>query len=120
PVWPRWRSAVTATLARSGWALALNALLLTVTFRVGQLVVVDLLGPEQGGYLAAGSRLAEAFTLIPEPLMLVLLPAFSAFELAARGAQRALGVRVVRWLGLLALTMIVGVSIAAPTVVVLL
>ncbi len=117
---PRWRHAVTARLARSGWALALNALLLTVTFRVGQLVVVDLLGAEQGGYLAAGSRLAEGFALIPEPLMLVLLPAFSAYDLAARGAQRALGVRVVRWLGLFALTVIVAASTAAPTLVALL
>src|SRR5207244_4257545 len=97
-------------LARSGWVLALNALLLTVTFRVGQLIVVDLLGAEQGGYLAAGSRLAEGFALVPEPLMLVLLPAFAAYDVAARGAQRALGVRVVRWLGVFALTIIVAAS----------
>ncbi len=120
PVMPRWQSAVTGMLARSGWALALNALLLTVTFRVGQLVVVDLLGAEQGGYLAAGSRLAEAFALVPEPLMLVLLPAFAAYDVAARGAQRALGVRVVRWLGIVALTVIVAASTAAPTLVALL
>ena len=113
PVRPRWRTAVTATLA-------LNALLLTVTFRVGQLIVVDLLGAEQGGYLAAGSRLAEGFALVPEPLMLVLLPAFAAYDVAARGAQRALGVRVVRWLGVFALTIIVAASTAAPTLVVLL
>jgi len=120
PVRPRWRTAVTATLARSGWALALNALLLTVTFRVGQLIVVDLLGAEQGGYLAAGSRLAEGFALVPEPLMLVLLPAFAAYDVAARGAQRALGVRVVRWRSVFALTIIVAASTAAPTLVVLL
>ncbi len=120
PVRPRWRRAVAATLARSGWALALNAILLAVTFRVGQLVVVDLLGAEQGGYLAAGSRLAEAFALLPEPLMLVLLPAFAAYDIAARDAQRALGVRVVRWLAVLALTLIVAVSTAAPAIVALL
>jgi len=117
---PRWRRDVAATLARSGWALALNALLLMVTFRVGQLVVVNLLGAEQAGYLAAGSRLAEAFTLLPEPLMLVLLPAFAAYDVAARGAQRALGVRVVRWLGLVALTVIVAASTGAPALVALL
>jgi O-antigen/teichoic acid export membrane protein len=120
PVRPRWHTVVTATLARSGWALALNALLLTVTFRVGQLIVVDLLGAEQGGYLAAGSRLAEGFALVPEPLMLVLLPAFAAYDVAARGAQRALGVRVVRWLGVFALAVIVAASTAAPTLVALL
>ncbi|MBI3767339.1 MAG: oligosaccharide flippase family protein [Deltaproteobacteria bacterium] len=114
---PRWRNAVTATLARSGWALALNAVLLTVTLRVGQLVVLSLAGAEQSGYLAAGSRLAEAFALLPEALMLVLLPTLSAYDVAARDAQRALSVRVIRWLGLLALTVIVAVSIAAPTLI---
>lgn len=120
PVRPRWRGAVTATLARSGWALALNGVLLTVTLRVGQLVVLRFAGAEQSGYLAAGSRLAEAFALVPEALMLVLLPALSAYDVAAREAQRALSVRVVRWLGLLALTVVVAVSIAAPTLVALL
>ena len=115
PLRPRWRSSVTAALARSGWALALNAVLLTVTLRVGQLVVLHAGGPVEVGYLAAGSRLAEAFALLPEALMLVLLPVLSSYDVAARDAQRALSVRVVRWLGLLALTVIVAVSIAAPT-----
>jgi O-antigen/teichoic acid export membrane protein len=111
---PRWRASVTAALARSGWALALNAVLLTVTLRVGQLIVLRAAGPVEVGYLAAGSRLAEAFALLPEALMLVLLPVLSSYDVAARDAQRALSVRVVRWLGLLALTVIVAVSIAAP------
>jgi O-antigen/teichoic acid export membrane protein len=114
PLRPRWRPSVTAALARSGWALALNAVLLTVTLRVGQLVVLHAGGPVEVGYLAAGSRLAEAFALLPEALMLVLLPVLSSYDVAARDAQRALSVRVVRWLGLLALTVIVAVSIAAP------
>jgi O-antigen/teichoic acid export membrane protein len=117
PVRPQWHTAVTATLARSGWALALNAVLLTITLRVGQLIVVGAAGAEQGGYLAAGSRLAEAFALLPESLMLVLLPVLSAYDVGARDAQRALSVRVVGWLGLLALTVIVAVSIAAPALI---
>lgn len=115
PLRPRWRPSVTAVLARSGWALALNAVLLTVTLRVGQLVVLHAAGPVEVGYLAAGSRLAEAFALLPEALMLVLLPVLSSYDATARDAQRALSVRVVRWLGVLALTVIVAVSIAAPT-----
>lgn len=114
---PRWRTRVTATLVRSGWALALNAVLLTVTLRVGQLVVVRFAGAVESGYLAAGSRLAEAFALLPEALMLVLLPVLSAYDVGTRDAQRALSVRVVRWLGVLALTVIVAISIAAPTLV---
>lgn len=117
PIRPRWRTTVAGTLARSGWALALNAVLLTVTLRVGQLVVLRFAGAVESGYLAAGSRLAEAFALLPEALMLVLLPVLSAYDVGARDAQRALSVRVVRWLGVLALTVIVAVSLAAPTLV---
>jgi O-antigen/teichoic acid export membrane protein len=117
PVRPRWHTTVAATLARSGWALALNAVLLSVTLRVGQLVVLRFAGAVESGYLAAGSRLAEAFALLPEALMLVLLPVLSAYDVGARDAQRALSVRVVRWLGVLALTVIVAVSLAAPVLV---
>ncbi len=114
---PRWRRPVAAALARSGWALALNGILLTITLRVGQLVVLRFTGAVESGYLAAGSRLAEAFALLPESLMLVLLPVLSAYDVGARAAQRELSVRVVRWLGVLALTVIVAVSLAAPVLV---
>lgn len=117
---PHWRGSVAATLARSGWALAANAVLLTITLRVGQLIVLRSAGAVQAGYLAAGSRLAEAFALLPEALMLVLLPVLSSYDVAARDAQRALSVTVVRWLGLLALLVIVSVSVAAPTLIVVL
>lgn len=111
---PRWSRSVAAALARSGWAIALNAVLLTVTLRVGQLIVLRATGAVEAGYLAAGSRLAEAFALLPEASMLVLLPVLSAFDASARDAQRALGARVVRWLGVLALAVVVAVSCAAP------
>lgn len=117
PARPRWRRDVAATLAGSGWALALNGVLLTITLRVGQLVVLRFAGAVESGYLAAGSRLAEAFALLPESLMLVLLPVLSAYDVGAREAQRALSVRVVRLLGVLALTVIVAVSLAAPALV---
>ncbi len=111
------RAAMAATLARSGWALAANAMLLTVTLRVGQVVVLRAVGAVESGYLAAGSRLAEAFALLPEALMLVVLPVLSAYDLGARAAQQELSVRIVRCLGVLALGVIVAASIAAPTLV---
>ena len=114
---PRWDGATAAALAGSGWALALNGVLLTITLRVGQLVVLRFAGAVESGYLAAGSRLAEAFALLPESLMLVLLPVLSAYDVDARDAQRGLSVRVVRLLGVLALTVIVAVSLAAPALV---
>ena len=113
--WPRWRGRVAALLARSGWALALNGFLLTVTLRVGQLIVLRSEGPAAVGYLAAGSRLAEAFALIPESLMLVLLPVLSATDRDARDSQRRISAQAVRYLALLALAAIIAVSIAAPT-----
>jgi O-antigen/teichoic acid export membrane protein len=114
---PRWDGGTAVALAGSGWALALNAVLLTITLRVGQLVVLRFAGAVESGYLAAGSRLAEAFALLPESLMLVLLPVLSAYDVDARDAQRELSVRVVRLLGVLALTVIVAVSLAAPALI---
>lgn len=112
---PRWCGRATALLARSGWALALNGFLLTVTLRVGQLIVLRSEGPAAVGYLAAGSRLAEAFALIPESLMLVLLPVLSATDRDARETQRMISAQAVRYLALLALAAIIAVSITAPT-----
>lgn len=110
----RWHGEVASTLAASGWPLALNAFLLTVTLRVGQLVVLRADGPGAVAALAAGSRVAEAFALLPEALMLVLLPLFAA------GGGGDLGVRAVRYLALLALPVVLVTSIAAPTVLALL
>lgn len=118
--WPRWRTAVAVRLARSGWPLALNAFLLTVTLRVGQLIVLRADGPTAVGYLAAGSRLAEAFALVPEAVMLVLLPVLAAYDRDDRDAQRRVSVRAVRYLALAALPVAVAVSVAAPTLLTLL
>ncbi len=104
---------MTRRLAASGWPLALNVVLLTVTLRVGQLIVLRLDGAAAVGFLAAGSRLAEAFALIPESLMLALLPVLAA-RAGAAPSQRDISARAVRYLGLLALPMIVAVSITAP------
>jgi len=114
PVVPRWRLGVTAELAGAGWALALNAFLLTVTLRVGQLIVLRLEGASAVGYLTAGSRLAEAFALIPESLMLMLLPVLSGYDVGARDAQRRVSMQAVRCLALLALPVIIAISITAP------
>jgi O-antigen/teichoic acid export membrane protein len=113
---PRWRTAVAAGLARSGWALAANAFLLTVTLRVGHLIVLHHDGPTAVGHLAAGAQLAEAFALIPEAVMLALLPVLSAFDLDARDSQRAVSAWAVRVLALMALPAVIALSIAAPTV----
>ena len=117
---PRWDSAVVARLGRSGWALALNAFLLTATLRVGHLIVLNLDGPAAVGYLAAGAQLAEAFALLPEAVMLALLPVLASYEVDAPEAQRALSVRTIRWFVLLALPAVIVVSIPAPHLLALL
>jgi len=112
---PRWSGEVAGRLARSGWALAANAFLLTTTLRVGHLIVLRLEGPAAVGHLAAGAQLAEAFALLPEAVMLTLLPVLSAYEIDRPAAQRALGAQAVRWFVLLALPVIIVVSVLAPT-----
>lgn len=117
---PHWDRGVAARLARSGWPLALNAFLLTVTLRVGHLIVLNLDGPSAVGYLAAGAQLAEAFALLPEAVMLALLPILASYEVDAPEAQRALSVRTTRWFVLLALPAVIVVSIPAPRLLALL
>ncbi len=117
---PRWDSGVVSRLGRSGWALALNAFLLTATLRVGHLIVLNLDGPSAVGYLAAGAQLAEAFALLPEAVMLALLPILASYEVDAPEAQRALSVRTTRWFVLLALPAVIFVSIPAPHLLALL
>jgi O-antigen/teichoic acid export membrane protein len=120
PVVPRWRGRVTAELAGSGWALASNAFLVTVTLRVGQLIVLRVEGAAAVGYLTAGSRLAEAFALVPESVMLMLLPILAGYDATDWAAQRRVSVRAVRCLALLALPVIIALSIAAPALLALL
>jgi O-antigen/teichoic acid export membrane protein len=72
-------------------------------------------GPTAVGHLNAGARLAEAFGIVPEAAMVVLLPVLAAYDRGARDAQQRVTVRAVRYLVLAALPVVIVVSVMAPT-----
>ncbi len=64
-----WRS-----LSRGLGPLLANALAMTISLRVGQLLLMSMRGPVEVGLLGAASRVVEAFTLLPEALMITVYP----------------------------------------------
>ncbi len=65
----RWRR-----LAGGVVPLMVNAFAMTVSLRIGQILLMSLRGPVDVGQLGAASRVTEAFTLLPEALMLSIYP----------------------------------------------
>lgn len=66
---PRWRR-----LAGGVVPLMVNAFAMTVSLRIGQILLMTLRGPVDVGQLGAASRVTEAFTLLPEALMISVYP----------------------------------------------
>ncbi len=65
----RWRR-----LAGGVVPLMVNAFAMTVSLRIGQILLMSLRGPVDVGQLGAASRVTEAFTLLPEALMISVYP----------------------------------------------
>lgn len=61
-------------LIRGALPLAGNAFALTVSLRAGQLLLMSMRGPVEVGLLSAASRVTEAFTFLPEALMISVYP----------------------------------------------
>ncbi len=65
-------------LLRGVMPLFATALAITVSLRAGHLLLMNLRGPVEVGLLSAASRVSEAFTLLPEALMISVLPLMAA------------------------------------------
>jgi len=62
------------TLAHGLAPLLANALAMTISLRAGQVLLMSMRGPVEVGLLGAASRVVEAFTLLPEALMITIYP----------------------------------------------
>lgn len=71
---PSYDSQIWRLLLRGALPLALNAFALTVSLRAGQVLLMSMRGPVEVGLLGAASRITEAFTLLPEALMISVYP----------------------------------------------
>ncbi len=62
------------------WPIAGNALAVTVSLRAGQVILMSLRGPVEVGLLAAASRVVEAFSVLPEALMIAIYPLMASLH----------------------------------------
>jgi|GEM_PF-1270926 len=90
---PRWRR-----LAGGVAPLMLNAFAMTVSLRIGQILLMSLRGPVEVGVLGAASRVTEAFTLLPEALMISIYPLMAGLHARESPALLSTAERSARYL----------------------
>lgn len=78
--------------------LALNALAITVSLRAGQILLMSMRGPIDVGLLGAASRVSDAFTLLPEALMVAIYPLMTGLQASDPDKLFATARRSVRYL----------------------
>ncbi|HEY2773487.1 MAG TPA: flippase [Candidatus Binatia bacterium] len=89
----RWRR-----LAGGVIPLMLNAFAMTVSLRIGQILLMTLRGPVEVGQLGAASRVTEAFSLLPEALMISIYPLMAGLHARESPALLTTAERSVRYL----------------------
>jgi O-antigen/teichoic acid export membrane protein len=89
----RWRR-----LAVGVVPLMVNAFAMTVSLRIGQILLMSMRGPVEVGQLGAASRVTEAFTLLPEALMISVYPLMAGLHAAESPALLATAERSTRYL----------------------
>lgn len=89
----RWRR-----LASGIVPLMLNAFAMTVSLRIGQILLMSLRGPVEVGVLGAASRVTEAFTLLPEALMISVYPLMAGLHASESPALLRTAERSTRYL----------------------
>ncbi len=85
-------------LLRGAAPLVANALAMTVSLRIGHILLMSMRGPVDVGLLGAAARVTEAFSLLPEALMISVLPLMSAMHARGSNALRTTSQRVARYL----------------------
>ncbi|RMD81229.1 MAG: hypothetical protein D6815_12320 [Candidatus Dadabacteria bacterium] len=80
PPAPRLDRATWRELLAGVWPIAGNALAVTASLRAGQVILMSLRGPVEVGLLAAASRVVEAFSVLPEALMIAIYPLMASLH----------------------------------------
>ena len=90
--------AIWTRLVRGALPLMGNAFAMTVSLRAGHVLLMSMQGPVAVGQLGAAARVTEAFTLLPEALMISMLPLMAGLHASdAPALLRAAG-RAARYL----------------------
>jgi O-antigen/teichoic acid export membrane protein len=89
----RWRRLATGVVP-----LMVNAFAVTLSLRIGQILLMSMRGPVEVGQLGAASRVAEAFALLPEALMISVYPLMAGLHGRDDAALLETARRTTRWL----------------------
>ncbi len=95
---PAFNAEAWVLLLRAAAPLLGTALAITVSLRAGQMLLMSMRGPVEVGLYGAASRIAEAFTLLPEALMIAVLPLMASLHGEDVDAARRAAARAVRYL----------------------
>jgi O-antigen/teichoic acid export membrane protein len=71
----QWDSLVATRLLKYSWPLVPASLMIAVYLKIDQVMIKEMLGPEQVGYYAAAVKLSEAWYFIPVAITTSLFPA---------------------------------------------
>jgi len=85
-------------LLRGAVPLMANALALTISYRIGQILLMSLAGPVEVGRLSAPSRITESFSLLPEALMVTVYPLMAGLHVSDTERLRRTAERSARYL----------------------
>jgi O-antigen/teichoic acid export membrane protein len=78
--------------------LFVNALAMTLSLRIGQILLMSMRGPVAVGYLGAASRVSEAFSVVPEALMITVYPLMAGLHGRQPGTLMRTAERSARYL----------------------
>jgi O-antigen/teichoic acid export membrane protein len=90
---PMWRE-----LLRGVFPLFVNALALTLSMRIGQVLLMSMRGPVEVGLLGAASRVSEALSVLHEALMLTVYPLMAGLHARQSAALMRTAERTTRYL----------------------
>jgi O-antigen/teichoic acid export membrane protein len=85
-------------LLRGAVPLVANALALTISYRIGQILLMSLGGPVEVGRLSAPSRITEAFGVLPDALMVTVYPLMAGLHVLDTQRLRRTASRSARYL----------------------
>jgi len=88
-----WRDLLTGVLP-----LFINALAMTLSLRIGQILLMSMRGPVAVGFMGAASRVSEAFSVVPEALMITVYPLMAGLHARQSAALMRTAERSVRYL----------------------
>ncbi len=107
-------------LFREALPLGLNAVLVSISLRVGPLLLIRLRGPTEVAFFSAAAKIVEALSLLPEIPMLTIFPAMAAVCREAPSELARLNRAATKWIVVLLVPAILAAgSLAGPVLTLL-